>query len=180
LNREEWNWQAKKHATGSDGVRMVEELPILDETDVQEESISRNHDLLHCALHVVDEEMTPFDQSDVEPATEYQPQAECGSSTSDSDDQIREVPIRDSPTAEERKQRLVELDKTCLDKMIADLISGTITAEDGNATNLAVTPTLHIPQSVNSKTKYNDAYESKHHEHWNRLFMDLVEFKEKN
>jgi len=62
---------------------------------------------LHCALHVVDEEMTPFDQSDVEPATEYQPQAECGSSTSDSDDQIRKVPIRDSPpTAEERKQQI--------------------------------------------------------------------------
>jgi hypothetical protein len=95
--------------------------------------------------------MTPFDQSDVEPATEYQPQAECGSSTSDSDDQIRKVPIRDSPTAEERKQRLVELDKTCLDKRIADLISGTITAEDGNATSLAVMPTLHIPQPVNSK-----------------------------
>ena len=66
----------KKHASGSDGVRMVEELPILDETDVQEESISRTHDLLHCDLHVVDEEMTSFDQSDVEPAMDYQPQAE--------------------------------------------------------------------------------------------------------
>ena len=74
----------------------------------------------------------------------------------------------------------MELDKTCLDKRIADLISGTITADDGNATSLAVMPTLHIPQPVNSKTKYNDAYESKHHEHWNRLFVELVEFKEKN
>jgi hypothetical protein len=36
----------------------------------------------------------------VEPATDYQSQAECGSSTSDSDDQMREEPFRDSPTVQ--------------------------------------------------------------------------------
>jgi hypothetical protein len=32
---------------------MVEESPYLDETDLQEESVSENHDLLHYDLHVV-------------------------------------------------------------------------------------------------------------------------------
>jgi len=90
--------QQKTHGIGSDGVCMVEESSYLDETDVQEESVSTNHDLLHYALHVVDEEMTSFDQSDVELATDYQPQGECGSSTSDIDDQMREEPFRNSPT----------------------------------------------------------------------------------
>jgi hypothetical protein len=90
----------KKHASGSDGVCMVKESPCLDETDVQEESISKKHASLHYDLHVDDEEMTSFDQSDVEPATDYQPQAECGSSTSDSDDQMREEPFRDSLTVQ--------------------------------------------------------------------------------
>jgi hypothetical protein len=67
---------------------------------LQEESISKKHDLLHYDLHVVDEEMTSFDKSDVEPATDYQPLAECGSSTSDSGDQKREKPFRDSPTVQ--------------------------------------------------------------------------------
>jgi hypothetical protein len=44
--------------------------------------------------------MTSFDQSDVQPATDYQSLAECGSSTSDSDDQMREEPFRDSPTVQ--------------------------------------------------------------------------------
>jgi len=90
----------KKHASGSDSVCMVKESPCLDETDVQEESISKKHASLHYDLHVDDEEMTFFDQSDVEPATDYQPQAECGSSTSDSDDQMREEPFRDSLTVQ--------------------------------------------------------------------------------
>eukprot|EP00979_Chaetoceros_neogracilis_P015889 scaffold6641_cov270-Chaetoceros_neogracile.AAC.10 len=90
--------QQKTHGSGSDGVCMVEESSYLDETDVQEESVSTNHDLLHYALHVVDEEMTSFDQSDVELATDNQPQGECGSSTSEIDDQMREEPFRNSPT----------------------------------------------------------------------------------
>jgi hypothetical protein len=52
---------------------MVEESPYLDETDVQEESISKNRDLLHYDLHVVDEEISSFDQSDVELATIISP-----------------------------------------------------------------------------------------------------------
>jgi len=79
---------------------MVKESPCLDETDVQEESISKKHALLHYDLHVDDEEMTFFDKSDVETATDYQPQAECGSSTSDSDDQMREEPFQDSLTVQ--------------------------------------------------------------------------------
>jgi hypothetical protein len=74
-------------ANGSEGVCMVEEPPCLDKTDVQEESISKEHDLLHYGEHVVDEERSSFDLSDVEPATAYQSQADCGSSTNDSDDQ---------------------------------------------------------------------------------------------
>eukprot|EP00979_Chaetoceros_neogracilis_P001513 scaffold260_cov274-Chaetoceros_neogracile.AAC.3 len=74
------------HASGSDGVCMVKESPCLDETDVQEESISKKHALLHYDLHVDDE-------SDVETATDYQPQAECGSSTTikiQGEDDVRE------------------------------------------------------------------------------------------
>eukprot|EP00979_Chaetoceros_neogracilis_P006469 scaffold1315_cov217-Chaetoceros_neogracile.AAC.9 len=67
---------------------------------LQEESLSKKHDLLHYGLHAVDEEITSYDQSDVEPATDYQPQAECGSSTSDSDDQMRVEPFRDSLTVQ--------------------------------------------------------------------------------
>jgi hypothetical protein len=91
--------QQKTHASGSDGVCMVEESPYLDATDVQEDIISKEHGLLHYGLHAVDEEKGSFDQSDVEPATDYQSQADCacGSSTSDSDDQMREEPFRDSP-----------------------------------------------------------------------------------
>jgi hypothetical protein len=36
----------------------------------------------------------------VEPATDYQPQAECGGSKSDSDDQMRVEPFRDSLTVQ--------------------------------------------------------------------------------
>jgi hypothetical protein len=61
---------------------------------------SKNHALLHYGLHAVDEEISSFDQSYVEPATDYQSQAECGSSTSDSEDQMREEPFRDSPTVQ--------------------------------------------------------------------------------
>jgi hypothetical protein len=172
--------QQKKQAIGSDSVRMVEESPCLDKSDVQEESVSKEHDLLNYGDHVVDEEISSFDQSNVEPATDYQSQAECGSSTSDSDDQMREVPFRDSPTVEERKQRLMEFDKTCLGERIAELSSGTITDKDWNVTSLAGMPALHIPPPVNSKRKYNEVYESKHHEKWNRFFMELKDYKEKN
>eukprot|EP00979_Chaetoceros_neogracilis_P000184 scaffold59_cov189-Chaetoceros_neogracile.AAC.1 len=61
---------------------------------------SKKHALLHYGLHAVDEETSSFDKSDVEPATDYQSQAECGSSRSDSDDQMRVEPIRDSPTVQ--------------------------------------------------------------------------------
>ena len=64
-------------ANGSEGVCMVEEPPCLDKTDVQEESISKEHDLLHYGEHVVDEEISSFDLSDVVPATDYQSQADC-------------------------------------------------------------------------------------------------------
>ena len=93
--------QQKKHASGSDGVCTVEESPYLDETDVfTRRKYIVNHDLLHYDSHVVDEEITSFDQSDVELATDYQSQAECGGSTSDSDDQMRVEPLRDSPTVQ--------------------------------------------------------------------------------
>ena len=81
---------------------------------------------------------------------------------------------------EERKQRLMDLDKTCLGERIAELGSGTITDKDGNVTSLAGMPALHSPPPVNSKTKYNQAYESKLHEKWNKFFTELVGYKEKN
>jgi hypothetical protein len=93
---------------------------------------------------------------------------------------MREVPFRDSPTVEERKQRLMEFDKTFLGERIAELGSGTITDKDWNVTSLAGMPALHIPPPVNSKIKYNEVYESKHHVKWNRFFMELIEYKEKN
>jgi len=302
--------QQKKHASGSDGIRMVEELPCPDKTDLQEESISKEHGLLHYGLHAVDEEMTSFDQSDVEPATDYQSQAECGSSTSDSDDQMREEPIRDSPTVQtmdnssntdswserreeddvreeqslltarksitsesekgddsvavpprqkksksKAKRRKVSEDSTLSkqekilkskrkkerchgeDEMVTkdtkqkknkkrkkerrasyyhlvvpagtnvindngnvndngnaheevveehivaamELVEeGSMTDIDENVTSLAGMPALHSPPPVNSKTKCNQAYESKLHEKWNTRFMELVEYKGKN
>jgi hypothetical protein len=57
---------------------------------------------------------------------------------------------------------------------------GSITDKDGNVTSFAEMPALHSPPSVNSKRKYNQAYGSKLHEIWNRCFMELVEYKEKN
>jgi len=56
---------------------------------------------------------------------------------------------------------------------------GSITDKDGNVTSLEGMPVLHTPPPVNSKRKHNQAYES-FNEKWNRLFMDLVEYKEKN
>jgi|EP00979_Chaetoceros_neogracilis_P003858 hypothetical protein len=52
--------------------------------------------------------------------------------------------------------------------------------KDESVTSLAGRPELHSPPPVNSKTKDNQAYESKVDENWNRLFMELVEYKEKN
>eukprot|EP00979_Chaetoceros_neogracilis_P002778 scaffold453_cov278-Chaetoceros_neogracile.AAC.28 len=57
---------------------------------------------------------------------------------------------------------------------------GSITDKDGNVTSLEGMPALHSPPPVNSKRKYNQAYGSKFHENWNRCFMELVEYKEKN
>ena len=57
---------------------------------------------------------------------------------------------------------------------------GSITEKDGNVTSFAEMPALHSPPPVNSKTKCNQAYESKHHENWNRHFMELVKYKQKN
>jgi hypothetical protein len=284
---------------------MVEESPYLDATDVQEE-----HGLLHYGLqHAVDDEISSFDQSDVEPATAYQSQADCGSSRSDSDDQMREEPFRDSPTAQtmekssntdsrsersevddvreeqslftakksftsesekgdsvglpprqknsksKAKKRKVSEDSTLSNQekisknkrkkercrgedemankdakqnetkrrekerrasyyhlvvpagtnVINDngnvndngnaheevveehtvaamevVEEQSITDTDENVTCLAGMPALHSPPPVNSKTKYNQAYESKLHENWNTRFMELVEYKEKN
>jgi hypothetical protein len=297
----------KKHGSGSDGVCMVEESPYLDETDVQEESASKDNALLHYDLH---EEMTSFDQSDVELATDYQPQAECGSTINDSDDQMREEPFRVSPTVQtldkpsnknswserrgeddvsseeeslltarksitsvsekgesvpepphqkkskpKAKKRKVSEDSTLskqekilkskrkkercqaedemtnkdtkqnekkkrkkertasyrhlvvpigtdvinVNSNVHDNVSahedvveehtvaatelveeGSITDKDGNATSFAEMPALHRHPSVNSERKHNQAYESKHDEKWNKFFMELVEYKQKN
>jgi hypothetical protein len=287
-------------ASGSDGVCMVKESPCLDKKDLQEESVSKEHGLLHFGLHAVDEEISSFDQSDVEPATDYQSQAECGSSTSDSDDQMRVEPIRDSQTVQtmdnssstdsrsekrgeddvreeeslltakknitsysekgesvvvpprqkksksKAKERKVSEDSTLSkqkercqgeDEMAnkdakqnekkkrkkertasyyhlvvpagtnvinangnvndngnaheevveehivaaTELVEeGRITDKDGNVTSLEGMPALHNPPPVNSKRKHNQAYESKYHVKWNRLFMELVDYREKN
>jgi len=81
---------------------------------------------------------------------------------------------------EERKQRLVELDKTCLGEKIAELGPGTITDKDDDVTSLAGIPALHSSPPVNSKTKTNQAYKSKFDENWNTFFMELEKYKEKN
>jgi hypothetical protein len=57
---------------------------------------------------------------------------------------------------------------------------GSITDKDGNVTSFAEKPALHSPPPVNSKRKHNQEYESKHDENWNRLFIELVEYKQKN
>jgi len=273
---------------------------------------SKKHALLHYGLHAVDEETSSFDKSDVEPATDYQSQAECGSSRSDSDDQMRVEPIRDSPTVQtmdkssntdsrserreeddvreeqslftarksftsesekgqsvgvpprqkksksKAKKRKVSEDDSTLSKRKQEKISknkrkkercqgedemvtkdtkqnkkkkwkkerkasyyhivvpaGTdvinangnvndngnaheevvdehtvaamelveeqsITEIDGNVTSLERRPALHSPPPVKSKTKCNQAYESKFDEKWNRRFVELVEYKQKN
>jgi hypothetical protein len=79
---------------------------------------------------------------------------------------------------EERKQRLMELDKTCF--KIAEISSGTITDKDRNVPSLAGMPALHAPPPVNCKRKHSQAYESKLYEKWNIHFMELVEYKKKN
>ena len=97
---------------------------------------------------------------------------------------------------EERRQRLMDLDKTCLGERIAELGSGnlnglaagmtttTTTDKDGNVTTVTLDengmPALHSPPPINTKTKYNQAYESKLHEKWSKFFMELLEYKEKN
>jgi hypothetical protein len=57
---------------------------------------------------------------------------------------------------------------------------GSITDKDGNVTGLEGMPALHNSAPENSKRKYNQAYESERHENWNRPFMKLIEYKEKN
>jgi hypothetical protein len=87
---------------------------------------------------------------------------------------------RSKKLKEERKQRLVELDKTCLGEKIAELGSGTITDKDDDVTSLAGIPALHSSPPVNSKTINNQEYKSKHDENWNTFFIELEKYKEKN
>jgi hypothetical protein len=88
--------------------------------------------------------------------------------------------FRHKKLKEERKQRLMDLDKTCLGEKIAELGPGTITDKDDDVTSLAGIPALHSSPPVNSKTKNNQAYTSKNHENWNTRFMELEKYKEKN
>jgi hypothetical protein len=48
---------------------------------------------------------------------------------------------------------------------------GSTTEIDGNVTSLEGRPLLHCPSPVNSKRKESEAYESEHHEKWNRRFI---------
>jgi hypothetical protein len=155
----------KKHASGSDGDRTVEESPCLKKTDVQEESTSKKEDSLHYCLHVVAEEITPFDQPDVEPATDYQPQAECGSSTGDSDDQMREEPFRDSPTVQtmrissnmdSRSERRGEDDVREEESLLTAMIEKSITSESDKGGSVVVPPREKKSKSKAKKRKLSE------------------------
>lgn len=81
---------------------------------------------------------------------------------------------------EDRKARLMELDKTCLGERVAELGSGTYTDKDGNVIETEAMPMLATPPPINTKTKYNQEYESKLHEKWNKFYVQLLEYKEKH
>ena len=79
---------------------------------------------------------------------------------------------------EDRKHRLMELDKTCLGERVAELTIGgegdvPATDEDGNIIVSEVS-------ALNTKTKYNQAYESKLHAKWDKYFQELVDYKTEN
>jgi hypothetical protein len=95
---------------------------------------------------------------------------------------------------EERKQRLMELDKTCLGERIAELGGGSgmihghgeagadgsmpaISTEGGEASLHGHPPPTH---ALNTKTKYNQAYESKLHAKWDKFYQQLLEYKQEN
>jgi len=90
---------------------------------------------------------------------------------------------------EDRKQRLMDLDKTCLGERVAELASTGLLAVDGTLKNEDGTPvngdaagaenTATMPK-LNSKTKYNQAYESKLHAKWDKYFQELVSYKEEH
>ena len=77
---------------------------------------------------------------------------------------------------EDRKQRLMELDKTCLGERIAEL--GAM-AKDGEEATMTADGSTAGP-SLSTKTKYNQAYESKLHAKWDKFFQQLVAYKEEN
>ena len=103
---------------------------------------------------------------------------------------------------QERKHRLMELDTTCLGERIADLgytgtpvdASHTSGKEDGTAadpngtstmppitTAEGMTSSMDQPTHVlNTKTKYNQAYESKLHAKWDKFYQQLLAYKEEH
>ena len=77
---------------------------------------------------------------------------------------------------EERKLRLMALDPTCLGERLSDLTGpGT---ENGGGEGSSKEGT-DMPQ-LSTKTKYNQAYESKLHQKWDAYFQQLVDYKNKN
>jgi len=90
------------------------------------------------------------------------------------DDINSEDDINDNDNANEE---IVEKHTVAATELVEE---GSITDKDGNVTSFAEMPALHSPPPVNSKRKLSEAYESKLHEKWNKCFMELVEYKEKN
>ncbi len=89
---------------------------------------------------------------------------------------------------EDRRHRLMELDKTCLGERVAELASPIPLSKDGEGVIQAdgtsveggnPNPNDAMP-ALNSKTKYNQAYESKLHAKWDRYFQELVAYNEKH
>ena len=95
----------EKNVNASDGVRMAEEAPSLDQPDVQEEMILQEQDVLHYSFLSVGVEIASFDQPDRELPKDSQPQAECGRSTCDNDEQIRKEPLLDSPSSVQKRNK---------------------------------------------------------------------------
>jgi hypothetical protein len=81
---------------------------------------------------------------------------------------------------EERKLRLMALDPTCLGERLSDLtgaptVGGVTSGVEGTGDGTE----MSLPQ-LSTKTKYNQAYESKLHEKWDAYFQQLVEYKTRN
>ena len=103
---------------------------------------------------------------------------------------------------EERKHRLMELDTTCLGERIADLgytgtpvdashtsgkEDGTVADPNGTSTMPPITTAEGMTSSMdqpthalNTKTKYNQAYESKLHAKWDKFYQQLLAYKEEH